>query len=85
MPENTGEGTLGSLKVGTMALAGLVLLPHSLCLIQKHQITSLKLTTKVYSLIWLLPSPKADYQGPAKKVLKSSNQKLPLVHLISMA
>lgn len=40
---------------------------------------------KVYSFIWLLPFPKTNYQGPAIKVLKSSNQKSLLGHLINMS
>jgi hypothetical protein len=44
-----------------------------------------KATLKVYSLIWPLPLPEADYQGPAIKVVKSSNQKPTLAALINYA
>jgi hypothetical protein len=39
---------------------------------------------KVYSLIWPLPPPEADYQGPAIKELKSINQKPPLASQINL-
>ena len=62
--------------------ASLALPPDSLLLAKR--ITFQKLATKVYSLIWPLPPPEADHQGPAIKVLKSSKQKPPLSHLINM-
>ena len=43
----------------------------------------LKLATRVFPLICPLPHPETDYQGPATKVLKSSNQESPLAHLIT--
>lgn len=77
------EGTLSS-SVANMALARLTLLSHSLCLAKNRWITFLNLAPKVYSLIWLLLPLEADYQGPDTKVLKSCNQKFPLLHLINM-
>jgi hypothetical protein len=74
------EGKLASSGVVKVALAGLA--PYSLRLEKKCLITFLKLATKVYSLIWILP-PEAEYQGRIITVLKSSNQKPPLAHLIN--
>ena len=76
------EGTLANWTVENMALAGLdVLSSPSVSL---KTIRFLKLATKVYLVIWSLPFPEADYQGPTIKVLKFNNQKLPLAHLIYM-
>lgn len=49
--------------------------PESLFLMVNHNIVFQKLATKVYSLIWPLPSPEAEYQDPTIKVLKPRNQK----------
>ena len=76
------EGTLASSCVVSMTLARLALLSHSLPLAKIPLF--LRLTTKVHSLIWPLPPPEADYHGPVIRVLKSDNQKPPLVHLINM-
>jgi hypothetical protein len=56
-----------------MSLLGLDLLPHSLCLAKKPKDHISKAATKVYSLLGPLPPPEADDQGPAIKILKSSN------------
>lgn len=44
----------------------------------------LKLVTKLYFLIWPVPSPEAAYQYLAIKEPKFSNQKPSLAHLINM-
>lgn len=50
-------------------------IPSALC---KNCYTPfLKLTTKIYSLIWPLSLPGVDYQGPAIKLLKSNHQEPP--------
>lgn len=49
----------------------------------KCLMTSLKLATKIYSLIRPLPPPEADNHGPALKVLKPRNQQPPLAYLIN--
>lgn len=67
-----------------MALADLVLLTHVLCLAKNHWITLLKLSTMAYSLLWPTIPSYSEYQSPGIKVLKSTNQNPPLVHLISM-
>lgn len=40
-----------------VVLARLALLPKPFCLAKNHQITFLKLASKVYSNIWLIPPP----------------------------
>lgn len=75
------EGTLARLSMANMALAGLTLLPHSLCLTKPFAF--LKPAIKVYILIWPFPPPGADYQGLAVKALKSSYQKPSLAHPIN--
>lgn len=59
------EGTLASPGLASLALAGLALLSHSLCL-----------ANKVYCLLWPHLPPEADCQGGAIKVLKSSQESL---------
>jgi hypothetical protein len=62
-----------------MALAGLAILPFLSFV--NHSLTSLKLDTKVYSLIWTFSHarliPKADHQGSelTKYSFKYRNQK----------
>jgi hypothetical protein len=51
-----------------MVVPGLALLFHSLCLAKNHQMTILKLVSKVYSFNWPLLAPEADYQDPGIKV-----------------
>ena len=52
------------------------------CLATNHQITSVKVATKVFSVIWPLPPLELDYQDPVIKELKASNQKPCQVQLI---
>lgn len=75
--------TLAGLSIANMTLAGLDL-PRSLCPAKNCEIAFLKLTTKVYSLIWLPPTSEAEYQGLAIKVLKSSNPKPRVDTLINL-
>lgn len=77
--QDVHEGTLASLSMANTALAG-----HALCLAKNYYIVSLKLATEVYSLIWPLPPTESDHQGPAIKVLKSSNLKPRLAHPIKI-
>lgn len=82
-PERHTRGTLVTLSMAHIALTYLALLPHSLCLAKKHDIIVLKLATRVHSIIWPYPPPEAYYQGPVIKILKYSNQKPSLAHLIN--
>ena len=78
------EETLAILILVATAQAGLALLPHSLCLAKNRQSPFLKLATKIYSFIWPLPPPEADFQGPAIKVLNTAIESCLLATLINM-
>ena len=74
---------LANVSVISMVLAGLALFRSFHRLANSLYITFL-MFAKLYLIIWPIPPSEADYQDPVSKVLKSSNQKPPLTHLINM-